>query len=201
MDIKKLSDRVKQLVDVTEQLLKYSKELKVLHDKYCPQETIKNNEYLTSEIPTVLRFLHVLFFFDALLNINTLLDKLDIVEDKKEQSFYELVELITDITKKNEIIAELDTLRNKLQLNNLDKFRHKLVAHKDIESAGDSTIMYMEFVKSEFIDICQDIITELIALLNKHFDVYYNNLFEQLHNKGFFKMIELFERELKNENI
>ncbi|MEW6654497.1 MAG: hypothetical protein AB1394_13680 [Bacteroidota bacterium] len=204
MNIEVLADRVKQLIDVTEKLLNYSLELKYLSNKYRPQEPLKYAEYLNSEIPSMSRFLHAMFFLDALLNITSLLHLSEKNPDKKEQSFYELAELVSVVTKKNDIIVELDKIRSSFETGNLHKFRHKIAAHKDIECAGDITIMYMNFVKQEATDLCIDITTKMKELLYKHFNIYCNNLFGQLHDKGFAKMYELFENELEkttNENI
>lgn len=195
MTVELLADRINQLIDVTEELILYLKQCEHLYKKYRPNESA-HADYAISEIPSMLRFLHSMFFYDVLLNINTLLDKVDKDPNKKEQSIYELSEFLQDEFIKEEILNKSDSLRFKFENYNLHIFRHKLAAHKDWIAAGDTTIMYLHFIKPEIISVCEEITKELKQICIKYFDVITTNSFHQLYNKGFQKMLKLFEDEL-----
>jgi len=196
MTVELLADRINQLIDVTDELILYLKQCEQLYKKYRPNESSSYTQYATSEIPSMMRFLHCMFFYDVLLNINTLLDKVDKDLNKKEQSIYELSEFLQDEFIKEEILNKADSLRFKFENYSLHIFRHKLDAHKDWIAAGDTTIMYLNFIKPEIISICEEIIKELKQICIKYFDVITTNSFHQLYGKGFQKMVKLFEDEL-----
>lgn len=197
MTIEILSDRIKQLVNLTQELLLYAKKLSEMHDKYLPTSPAKSNKYKTSEIPMIIRFLHCSFYYDALLNINTLLKPVQKDFNKKEQSIFELIALEEDPTIKFELLKEANEFVKKLEEKNLNKWRHKLAAHKDIENAGDTEIMYLNFIKKDIVQYSIALITAINLFIINKYDVHYNNTFASLYSKGFDKMIELFENDLK----
>lgn len=199
MTKEKLAERIKQLIGVTQQLLFYSLKLKELHDKHVPTNPIKSDQYKKSEIPMMLRFLHCTLYFDALLNLNTLLSPFQKDPTKKQQSIFELIDTEIDINRKNDLFKKANELRKKLKDKNLDKFRHKLVGHKDIENAIDTEIMYLNFIKAEYIEHSIKIVNEINDFVTNNYGVIINNLFAGLYDKSFEKMIELFENELRNQ--
>jgi len=209
MTKEKLADRIEQLINITQTLLVYSKKLRKLHDEYLPKTVIEKQKYTTSEIVMVLRFLHCSFYYDALLNLNTVLSPLQKDTNKKEQSIFELIDLETDQKAKKELLSQANEFRKQLKEKNLDKWRHKLVGHKDIENAGDPEIMYLNFIKSDIIKFSEDLINQIDMFIknyyekfiNKNYDVVYNNTFSQMYCKSFEKMLELFEKELRKQMI
>jgi hypothetical protein len=200
MTIEILADRIKQLVNLTQELLLYSIKLREMHDKYLPTSPAKSNKYKTSEIPTIIRFLHCSFYYDALLNINTLLNPVQSDFNKKEQSIFELIDLEEDRIIKVELLKEANEFVKKLADKNLNKWRHKLAGHKDIENAGDTEIMYLNFIKKDIIQHSIALIDDINLFIINKYDVHYNNTFASLYSKSFDKMIELFEKDLKKQN-
>lgn len=197
MTKEKLADRIKQLINITQTLLVYSSKFRELHDIYIPVTEMERLIYKTSEISMALRFLHCSFFYDALLNLNTILAPLQKDPDKKEQSIFELIDLELDQKAKDELLSKANEFRKQFEENNLHKWRHKLVGHKDIENAGDTEGMYLNFIKSDIIEFCKNLINQIDKFIVKSYDVAYNNNFTQMYSKSFEKMLELFEKELK----
>jgi len=201
MTKEKLADRIEQLINITQTLLVYSKKLRKLHDEYLPKTVIEKQKYTTSEIVMVLRFLHCSFYYDALLNLNTVLSPLQKDTNKKEQSIFELIDLEIDQTNKNDLWSKANEFKKQFEENNLHKWRNKFVGHKDIENAGDTEVMYLNFIKSDIIKFSEDLINQIDMFINKNYDVVYNNTFSQMYCKSFEKMLELFEKELRKQMI
>jgi len=203
MTKEKLADRIKQLINITQTLLVSSKKLRKLHDKYRPKTgiVIEKQKYTTSEIVMVLRFLHCSFYYDALLNLNTVLSPLQKDTNKKEQSIFELIDLEIDQTNKNDLWSKANEFKKQFEENNLHKWRNKFVGHKDIENAGDTEVMYLNFIKSDIIKSSEDLINQIDKFIIKNYDVVYNNTFSQMYCKSFEKMLELFEKELRKQMI
>jgi hypothetical protein len=197
MTEEKLAYRIKQLINITQTLLVYTNKFRELHDKYLPEPVMERHKYKTSEISMALRFLHCSFFYDALLNLNTILAPLQKDPNKKEQSIFELIDLELDQKAKDELLSKANEFRKQFEENNLHKWRHKLVGHKDIENAGDTEGMYLNFIKSDIIEFCKNLINQIDKFIVKSYDVAYNNNFTQMYSKSFEKMLELFEKELK----
>lgn len=196
MGKEKLADRIKQLVDISSTLIMYSQKFKELHNRYLPKTLLDQQKYKTSEISLILRFLNSSFCYDALLNINSILSQFQRDPEKKEQSIFELIELEDDPKKKSKLLNVANSFREKLEKKNLHKWRHKFVAHKDIESAGDTVIMYLNFIEDEYIRLIIELLSEINEFLINNFDLNYKNSFNQLYAKSFNKMIELFETEI-----
>ena len=201
MTKEKLADRIEQLINITQTLLVYSKKLRKLHDEYLPKTVIEKQKYTTSEIVMVLRFLHCSFYYDALLNLNTVLSPLQKDTNKKEQSIFELIDLEIDQTNKNDLWSKANEFKKQFEENNLHKWRNKFVGHKDIENAGDTEVMYLNFIKSDIIKSSEDLINQIDKFIIKNYDVVYNNTFSQMYCKSFEKMLELFEKELRKQMI
>lgn len=87
--------------------------------------------------------------------------------------------------------------RNKLKEKNFVKGRNKFGGHKDIDAAGDTTLLYSFFISDANLSFSKELLNEMNMLMKKYFDVDVNNLFESLHQKGFQRMYELFEEELR----
>lgn len=117
--------------------------------------------------------------------------------DKKEQSLFELIDLETNQLKKENLLSKANEFRKQLEENNLHKWRNKLVGHKDIENAGDTVVMYLNFIKIDIIKFSEDLINQIDDFINNNYDVAYNNTFSQMYSLSFEKMIDLFEQELK----
>jgi len=197
MTKEKLADRIKQLINITQTLLVYSNKFRELHDKYLPGSAMERQKYITSEISMAIRFLHCSFFYDALLNLNTILSPLQKNPDKKEQSIFELIDLEADSANKEDLLSKANEFRKKLEENNLHKWRNKFVAHKDIENAGDTEVMYLNFIKSDIIEFSENLINQIDKFIVCNYNVAYNNTFSQMYSKSFEKMLELFEHGLK----
>ena len=125
-------DRIKQLVDVSITLLKWTSEYKQLYEKYKPSEVLNFNKYATSPIAKLLRFQSCSLFFDSVLNINTLLGKVQKDQVKKEISFFEFLNLQQSSSDKDKILIILDNELLKFQSHKLDKIRNKFIGHKDL---------------------------------------------------------------------
>ena len=192
-----LADRIKQVINLTQELLLYANKLRELHDKYLPTSHAKSSQYKTSEIPIMLRFLHCSFYYDALLNLNTLVKPVQNDYNKKEQSIFELVDLETDHTVKAELSKKVNEFVKKLEEKNLHRWRHKLAGHKDIENAGDTEIMYLNFIKVDTLQYSIALINDINSFIVSKYDVQYNNTFASLYSKSFNRMVNLFEKELK----
>jgi hypothetical protein len=197
MTKEKLADRIKQLVNITQTLLFYSDKFRELYDKYLPATAMERQRYDTSEISMAIRFLHCSLFYDVLLNLNTMLSPIQKDPDKKEQSLFELIDLETNQLKKENLLSKANEFRKQLEENNLHKWRNKLVGHKDIENAGDTVVMYLNFIKIDIIKFSEDLINQIDDFINNNYDVAYNNTFSQMYSRSFEKMIDLFEQELK----
>jgi len=195
-DIEKLADKIKQLINITESLLLYAKQLKELNNKYLPTNIICKSKYSSENIPLMLIFLHCTFYYDALLNLNTLLQPLQKDINKKEQSIFELIEMESDTERKNNLLETANELKKKLKDKNLDKWRNKLVGHKDIQSAGDTEMMYSNFIKDTNFDYSIKLLNGIKDFVTQNYDVICNNPFAGLYDESFTRMIELFENEL-----
>lgn len=191
-----LADRINQLINVSKQLLFWSVKLKELHDKNIPTDPMKSNEYKTSEISMLLRFLHCTFYDDVISNLNTLTNKVQTDPNKKELSIYELIEFETNQNIKDEILTSAKNYRAKLEEINLHKWRNKLSDHKDIEKSGDPEIMYLNFIKEDILTFSIDLLNEIDSFVKNKYDVPYNNSFDSLYDNGFNKMLMLFKKEL-----
>lgn len=198
MTKEKLADRIKQLINISYTLISFLKRLQKLHDKYLPNTALDRHEYKISEIPMLIRFLNCTFYYQMILNLNTILSPLQKNVNKKEQSIFELIDLETDVNKKAELLESANRFRDLLESKELHLLRHKLIAHKDLESAGDTEIMYLNFIKDEFIDFSEKLLQEIDKFLSDNFDVTYSNTFEQMYSKSFNKMLEILENEIKN---
>lgn len=196
-----LADRIKQLINVTQELLLYAIKLRELHDKYISTSHIKSNQYKTSEIAMMIRFLHCSFYYDALLNLNTLLKPVQNDYNKKEQSIFELIDLETDHSVKDELLKKSNFFKKILEDKNLHKWRHKFVGHKDIENAGDTEVMYLNFIKEDILQYSIALINDINSFIIKEYDVQYNNSFASLYSKSFNRMVYLFEKELMKQNM
>jgi hypothetical protein len=192
-----LADRIKQLINVTKELLLKAQGLQSSHDRYLPASLKESSFYKNSEIALLARFLHTTFYYDALLNLNTILNRIQKKQDKKEQSIFELIEYETDQGRKNKLSTKATELIIKLEAKNLHKWRNKLVGHKDIGVAGDTEIMYLNFIKEEYLDYTISLINDLDSFMIQYYDVAANNTFAEMYSKSFEKMSELFEKELR----
>jgi len=164
-----------------------------------PIAPLHSNKYKTSEIPMMIRFLHCAFYYDALLNINTLLKPVQKDINKKELSIFELIDREQDQAVKAELLKEANEFVKKLEDKNLNKWRHKLAGHKDIEKAGDTEIMYLNFIKNDIIQYSLELINSINLFIINKYDVQVNNTFAALYSKSFDKMVDLFEKELKKQ--
>lgn len=196
----KLADRIKQLNDISHTLLKYAEKIRDLHDNYLPKTEIEKQYYKTSEIPMSLRFLQCTFFFDALLNLSTILSPLQKDLNKKEQSLFELVELESNQNIKDNLLLYVNKIRKQFENKNLHKWRNKYVAHKDIKNAGDTEIMYLNFIKKDIINESIIISKEIHQFLMSNYTfLNTSNTFMSLNSKSVDKMLELFENELRDK--
>lgn len=200
MSKEKLAERINQLINISKSLINNSNMLKKLHDKYLPQSVLDRQKYKTSEISLLIRFLHCTFYYDVLLNLNTLLNPLQSNPDKKEQSIFELVELDTDKNRKKSLLVTANSFRKKLEEKNLHRWRNKFVGHKDIDDAGDTEAMYLNFIKSEFINCTNELLENIDKFIIDNYDVCYNNTFEGLYSKSFERLFAWFEDELKRKS-
>lgn len=191
-----LLNRITQLIDITKGFLYYSKELKNLHDKFLPEDIYEKDRYRKSEIPLMLRMLHNSFFFDALLNLNSILSKVQKDVNKKEQSIFELIELESDANQKNRLLQAAEKFSASLKEKNLDKWRHKLVGHKDINQAGDTDIMYLNFIIDDIHNHTAKLLDDIYIFINNNYDVISNTSFSSLYSNSFERMIELFKKDL-----
>ncbi len=191
-----LAGKIKQLVNVTKELLNYSQRIKELHNKYLPQNPDEAVEYKLHEIPTLLRLQHCLYFYDVLLNLNSLLATKKNKIDKKEISFFELLELTTPSKQKDDVENILIGLREKITDNKMKFFRDKLSGHKDYSLNIDFEMIYQNFINQELLSVAEQILYELDKLCIDYFDTYYNNTFEELYDKGHQKLFDFFENEL-----
>ncbi|MEJ5305853.1 MAG: hypothetical protein WHV63_07890 [Ignavibacteria bacterium] len=192
-----LADRIKQLINISQTLLDYCTKFKELNYKYFPN--LKQLNYLdfNFKFSILLRFLQNMFYYDALLNLNTILALHQKDQNKKELSIFELIELETDTNLKEKLKIEAEELRNKLESKNLHKWRNKYVAHKDLINAGDPEIMYLNFIKDEYIACTSELLQEADKFLSKYYDIAFNNTFNDLYENSFNWLIELLEKNLK----
>lgn len=200
MTKQELADRIKQIINISKLLITSSNKLKELHDKYIPQSVLDRQKYKTSEISLLIRFLHCTFYYEVLLNLNTLLNPLQNNPDKKEQSIFELIEFDTDKNRKKSLLVTGNSFRKKLEEKNLHKWRNKFVGHKDIDDAGDTEAMYLNFIKSEFINCTNELLENIDKFIIDNYDVCYNNRFVGLYSKSFERLFAWFEDELKIKN-
>ncbi len=200
MTVEILSDKVKQLVNVSNGLLQFSKRFEDLHNQYLPKEHSEVIKYKTHEIVMLLRLQHCLYFFDVLLNLNSLLRYRQDDVNKKEISFFELLDLIPALDQKDEIKKTLNELRRKLKDNKMDVLRHKFDAHKDYTLAFDPEIMYLNFINPDLIIVAEEILNELNNLCIKFLHTNTSNSFQQLYDTGHQKLFSFFEKELREIN-
>jgi hypothetical protein len=193
-----LAEQIKQLTDLTNTLLEYSKRFMKLYEDYKPTSKLDRLKYDNSGLTLNLRFIHCLMFYDALLNLNSLSQPLQNDPNKKELSIFELAELETDLNKKDKILLECKAIRNLFESNDLHKWRNKFIAHKDINSTGDPFTSYFGFAKENIINLAIDLTNQISQLINKNYNVTINNIFLDLYQKGFERLIEFFDNELKN---
>ncbi len=172
-----LADKIKQLIDVSLILIEYCKKLKQLDSKYVElkQSVIERQEFKASEIPTILRFLHCTFFFDALSNLNTSLEPFQKEPCKKEISFFELIEVENDKMRKETIVRDIKYLREQLKNRKLTHLRNKYVAPIDLFVFGHPDVMYLNFIKDEYIESTKLILKKLNNLIQTYYYVPDNN--------------------------
>lgn len=194
-----LQDKIKQLVDVSTALLKWSAVYKRVYEKYKPADALEYNHYANSPFPTLLRFQSSMMFFDVLLNLNSLLCTIQKDPNKKEVSFFELLELLTSSTEKDQILIVLNDASKKFQDNKLDKFRNKFIGHKDLSINYDPVILYLNFPNPTLVKVCDEIIDSLNKICLQFFDCYRNNAFNQLYDNSHLAFIELLENSLSGK--
>jgi len=194
MNVSELSDKIKQLLEVSLTLLRYASEFEKLYKKYKPSDKLSYDKYSKSKVPTLLRFFHCSFFFDALLNLNTLLKPLQKNPNKKELSFYELLNELNDSELKEKLLPLVNKLRDELTENNIDKFRNKFVGHKDLSTSIDSNILYLNFIAVKTFNTSYRITESLNEICIKHFDVPQNNSFLSYYNPSFSYLLTDFEK-------
>jgi hypothetical protein len=91
VDKSDLEDKIKQLIDISIALLNWSRKFYNIYVKNKPDDISLIAEYINSPKVKLLALLSNLYFFDSLLNLNSLL-----FPSKKEISFLEYQKLIKD---------------------------------------------------------------------------------------------------------
>lgn len=192
-----LKNKIKQLVDVSASLLKWSEEYKYLYDKYRPSDNSEyTRNYANEPIPTLLRFQSTLMFFDVVLNINSLLSPIKQDPDKKEASFLELLEFLPQSNEKDQMVDLINNIRKMFLDNKLDKIRNKFVGHKDLNLKYDPMILYLNFPNPDLVDVCKNIVNSLTNICLNYLCCIRNNEFDQFYKKSHQKYLEIIEKSL-----
>ncbi len=192
----RLADRIKQLINVTQLLLANARQLKEFHDKHLSIPPLEPHQFKISDTATLIRFMHCVFFYDALLNLNTLLHPVQSDPNKKEQSIFELIELETKPNTKEKLKENAESIRQKFIDRKLHKWRHKLVGHKDIDKAGDTEIMYLNFIDESILNFSIALLNEIDTFIKYNYDVIQNNTATNLYGNSFNKLFEMLGKEL-----
>jgi hypothetical protein len=196
---KEFQDRIKQLVDISINLLKWANDYRDLYERFKPDKAVDKIKYANSPLSSFLRFQSRIIFLDVILNLNTLFCKVQKDSNKKEISFYELLELIPDSDDKKQISNILDSELVIFQKHKLDKIRNKFVGHKDLAITFDPITLFLNFPDPILVGVCEHIINSMNDIIIKYFDSVRNNIFSPLL-KGHKVNITLIEEFLKKSN-
>ena len=182
-----LQDKIKQLVDVSISLLNWSDDYKNIYN---------NHRSSNSSLLTLVKFQSSMMFFDVILNLNTLLSPVQNNPDKKEISFFELLELLPSSSEKNQVSDIINDLRKKLLDNKLDKIRNKFVGHKDLSLNYDPVILNWGFPNPDLVAVCREIIEKLSDVCLRHLYCFRNNTFNLLYGESHQAYLDFLEQSL-----
>jgi hypothetical protein len=181
MSIKQTQDKICQLIFRAETFLKWStKLLDIYENRRDKSKSFTDKEYKFYNYPeTKCIILHqVLYFQEVVIILHTLL------ENKKHPTEMSFAYYFTK-SKNKDLEKEINDIRDEYRTSYLDKFRNKLIAHKQAESAGDPLAGFLNPVKRVYIEKACSIIERLRILVIDNFDCAVNNYFGDYYNSGF----------------
>jgi len=120
----------------------------------------------------------VLYFQEVVIILHTLF------ENKKHPIEMSFAYYFTKSENKD-LKKEINKIRKEYFISYLDKFRNKLIAHKQADSAGDPFTGFLNPVKRIYVENSYSIVKKLRKLVIDNFDCAVNNYFKDYYNPGF----------------
>ena len=93
---------------------------------------------------------------------------------------------------------EIDDIREEYEATNLDKFRNRLIAHKQADSIGDPLIGYLNPVKRGYVDKACLIVKKIKSASSDILGLPANNFFRDFYNPSFEVLYKACKSSLKN---
>lgn len=190
-----IQERICQLLRRAEAFLKWSNQLLDLHEKErdSHQNSIKKLiEFDKSPISICIILHHVLYFQEAVIVLNTLL------ESKKQPTEISFSYYLAN-AEKSCLEKDIDKIKIEYKKANLGKFRNKLMAHKQASSSGDPVTGFLNLVRKEHIKKACSIVKKLRTLTKRNFNsvAAVDNDFEDLYKPGFEFLYRICETKFK----
>ena len=191
---KEIQDRICQLVYRAETFLNWSSLLLNLYEKEwnnTHNSMTKQNNFINNPVNSCIILHQVLYFQEAIIVLHSLLEK------KKQPVEISFNYYFANTGKRN-LEKEVDIIREEYKVTNLDKFRNRLIAHKQADSIGDPFIGYLNPVKREYVEKACSVVNKLKSSASDSFGFPANNFFGDFYNSGFEVLYKVCKSSLKN---
>jgi len=188
---KDIQEKICELVYKAGMFLNWSKKLLELYiieyEKY--KNSIKKLIKLYNKPIVKFIIIHnVLYFQEAVLDLNTLFERKG---NPTEISF----KFYFFNTKKSELEKNIDKVVKEYDKTGLREVRNKVLAHKQIDKAGDPISLFINPINKEHIEKAFLIIQKLKELIKENFKCY--NYFENYYNSSFEFLYNYCEKKFK----
>jgi len=136
--------------------------------------------FVNSNISKFMILHQVLYFYEAINTLHTLMEKKNKPDDLEELSLaYYFYKTGDDNLKK-----EFENISEEYRNSPLKHFRNNFIAHKEANSMGDPFVDFLNPVKKEHIDDARKTLGKIKNLVNSNFDCSANNYFEDFYGKS-----------------
>ncbi len=183
---KEIQDRICQLIYRAETFLNWSSLLLNLYKKEwnsTNNSITKQNNFINDPANSCVTLHQVLYFQEAIIVLHSLL------ENKKHPVEISFKYYFANAEKRS-LKKEVDIIREEYKATNLDKFRNRLIAHKQADSIGDPLIGYLNPVKKEYVEKACSIVNKLKSVSSNSFSFPANNYFGDFYTPGFEVLFE-----------
>ncbi len=199
VSIKKIEDKIFEMIYRAETFLRWTQDFFILYEeggKENSQDALKLNEFYSSPNTMCIVLHHILYFQEATLILNTLLEKKRGSREPTEISFSFYLSKV----KIEEFEEKINKVINKYDKSNLRLIRNRIFAHKQFDSSGDPITGFLNPVKKEIVAEAYSTINELKYLTIKYFSHSSNNYFKDFYNPAFNVIYKTLESNMNRVN-
>jgi len=193
-------DRVQELLFRSEFFLKSYERLERLYQDNIPSDAIEAYKYNTSDVVTLLKINAILYYYETVSCIASLLKEENIKNPLKNEISFGILRNYVDTLRKDEYIKDIEHIYNYYNKSGLKDIRNKIVDHKDLKTSGNPVTSFINFVNPRYVEPCHNIIKELKTILEKYIpnEQLWNDYYSGYYSKAIDKFFRMIKSEIGN---